>query len=277
MRGYIYVNLLLVVLITLGFVLSGGSILSKKISSNTNNAELYKLVDKGADPSNPTLQLSTLDLTPCGLGGLDIALVIDNSGSINGQNSENKDYLPEMKAALISFVESFSGKSTLFSVTTFNNTADPIIPAFTDNLEDVTTKIGSIRGGGSTNWQDALIKAKETLDSASNRPSNPDLIIFSSDGLPNTIGSGSNINRFTDGEARAIDPAVIVADAIKSRASGTRIIAFGIGSEIVSQNLQKIAGSIPGVDGAEGVDVVTTTFANLAADLAAITVASCRP
>jgi Mg-chelatase subunit ChlD len=264
-RGYIYVNLLLVVLIALGFVLSGGFILSKRSSSTTESTELYKLVDKEANPSNPTLQLSTLDLTPCGLGGLDIVLVIDNSGSISGQNIENKDYLPDVKDALISFVDSFSGKSTLFSVTTFNNKADPIIPGFTDNLEEVKTKIGSIRGGGSTNWQDALIKAKESLGSTSNRPSNPDLVIFFSDGLPNTIVLNGTTKRFDDGAAEAIDPAVIVANEIKSRADGTSIIAYGIGS-VVSQNLQKISE-----------DVVVTTFADFAADLAALTVASCGP
>ncbi|MFA7676215.1 MAG: hypothetical protein WCY28_02280 [Candidatus Shapirobacteria bacterium] len=62
MRGYIYVPLLLSVLIVLGFVLSGGFILSKKSSSTTESNELYTLVDKEAISPHQTLQMLTLDL-----------------------------------------------------------------------------------------------------------------------------------------------------------------------------------------------------------------------
>ncbi len=60
--GYIYVNLLLVFLIVLSFFLSGGFIFSKGFPSSDQNTEKYTLVDKEPQSSNPTLQLSTLEL-----------------------------------------------------------------------------------------------------------------------------------------------------------------------------------------------------------------------
>ncbi len=61
-KGYIYVPLLLSILVLLGFVLSGGLILSKKSPTFDESMKTYTLVDKVVNPSNPTLQLSTLDL-----------------------------------------------------------------------------------------------------------------------------------------------------------------------------------------------------------------------
>lgn len=275
MTGYVYVTLLLLVLIALGFVLSGGIILSDDSASTIEGTDRYTIADTGTLPSNPTLQLSTLDFVPqvCGGGGYDIALVIDVSGSITNAGP----YLSQMKSAITSFVETFSGKSTKFSVTKFSDTAEILISEFTGDLDIVKGKIVSLGGGGYTNWQDALVKAKETLDSPSNRPSNPDLVVFASDGVPNTIGSGNNTTRYGDGDKEAVDPAIIAANEIKSKAGGVRIIAFGIGGGIVTQNLQKISGSTPGVDGVLDTDVISTNFNTLGTDLAKLTVGICGP
>lgn len=61
-RGYIYIPFLILILVALGFVLSGGFILSKKSPTFDESMKTYTLVDKVVNPSNPTLQLSTLDL-----------------------------------------------------------------------------------------------------------------------------------------------------------------------------------------------------------------------
>ena len=290
MKGYIYIPLLLVVLIALGFVLSGGFILSKRNSSATKSSELYKLVDKEADLSNPTLQLSALEFAPqsfpqvfCGgSGSYDIALVFDNSDSITTVSS----YLKTTKDAMISFVDAFSGTSTQFSVTKFSTTAE-IIQSFTYDMDEVKSAINSIDkdnsiNGGLTNWQDGLTKTKETLDSPSNRPSVPDFVVFASDGEPNRIGEDGRITSLGD----AVDKAVEVAGTIRENAE---IFALGIGSGLNDsagtniQNLMKITGSTE--DGLYRFrlsrippkHVILTDFDKLGADIAKVTVGICEP
>lgn len=261
-KGYIYVNLLLVVLIALGFVLSGGFILSKRSSSTTKSAELYKLVEKEASSSSQTLQLSTLEFTPqvCGGGGYDIALVIDKSWSV----LENID---KMLQDINSFVDSFSGKSTLFSVTKFSSSAEKLVSEFTDDFTMVKSKISSITSDGSTNWEDALVKAKETLDSSSNRPSFPDLVIFASDGEPNKSNSPGD----------ELQTAVAVADVIKK--NGARIVTVGIVGQdgINKEKLQAISGSTEGIPGTISTDVILTNWTNLGTDLQSIITKICEP
>lgn len=257
MKGY--VTLLLLVLIALGFVLSGGLILSKESSSSSNSTDQYVLVDSEETfSSHSTLQLSTLNFTSqvCGLGGLDIALVIDCSGSIS--NSE----LQQMKDAMIALTTALSGSSTQFSVTRFSTTAQVVL-GFTDNISQVNSAISSIDRGMTTNWQDALTKAQSTLPNRSNS----DLIIFASDGNPNRTGpSGYSAN-----ESTAVGEAVIVANAIK--ASGAKILALGIGDDLNTGNLQAISGPKVGTD--LNADIITSDFDTLAADLAAFAANTC--
>jgi len=267
MRGYIYVNLLLVVLIALGFVLSGGLILSEESSSVGKITERYTLVDKEASLPNQTLQLSSLEFIAqvCEGGGYDIALVIDKSGSV-------VPYIDQMLIDINSFVDSFSGKSTQFSVTIFSSNAEILIPDFTDNLSMVKSRISSISGGGVTNWQDALIKAKSTLLSASNRPSFPDIVIFASDGNPNTINAFLE-NKSWEASTEALSAATPIANEIKT--DGARIITYGIGKAINQQNLEAISGSIPKVTG--DTDVIITDFANFGTALQSLVANICGP
>jgi len=260
-----YITLVLLILIAFGFVLSGGLILSNQFSLNTEGVEStdqYLLVDSQNFPSHPTLQLSTLSFTSqvCGLGGFDIALVIDNSSSINASE------LTQMKNAMIAFTTALSGTSTQFSVIRFATTAEVVQP-FTNNISQVNNAISSITGGGSTggstNWQDGLVKAQSTFPNRSNS----DLIIFASDGNPNRTGtSGDHVN-----ESVAVADAVVIANAIKT--GGAKILALGIGDQLNTKNLQSISGPKVGTD--LNADVIISDFDTLAADLAAFTANTC--
>jgi Mg-chelatase subunit ChlD len=254
-----YVAVVILVLIAVGFLLTGGLISVSQFSSS--GTDLYKLVDDSLSfPPKSTLQLSSLDFEPqkiCGLAGFDIALVIDNSGSIDNSS------LSQMKNAIVLFTTALSGTPTQFSVTSFGSTAQ-VVQGFTDNINTVNNAINSIReGGGSTNWQDALIKAKSTLPNRTN----PDLVIFTSDGNPNTTGpSGERA-----GESQAVGDAVAVANAIKQ--SGAKILALGIGNDLNVENLKAISGPIVGND--LNADVVISDFNRLADDLAAFAKGNC--
>jgi len=212
--------------------------------SNENNNDCSDSVDvqriQPVNPApNPPLNRSC---------GLDIALVLDVSGSINDTE------LGQMKTAFNGFVDAFRPATpTQFSVTEFSTTAN-VLQAFTDDATDVKAAINLANDNGHTNWEDGLIKARGTFDP---RPANPDLVVFASDGLPNTIGNGPADNAAPDGSIAAMNPAVTAANAVK--ADGTRIITLGIGDNLSTANLERISSADA---------VITSDFSNLAASLA---------
>ena len=186
--------------------------------------------------------------------GLDIALVIDSSGSIDSTE------LTQMKNAFKGFVDAFlPGTPTQFSVTEFDSVASVEL-AFSGNATTIKNTIGNAVSGGTTNWDDALAKAASTFDP---RPAKPNLVVFASDGNANTWGNPGNY----DGETAAMPPAIEEANAIK--AAGTRIIALGIGDDLDVENLKAISGSnvAPPATVDETADVILADFDTLAAAL----------
>ena len=155
---------------------------------------------------NPTLSSSC---------GIDIALIIDNSGSID--NTE----LTAMKNAFKAFVDAFLPNTpTQMALVKFNTNGDLVL----DYNGDATTIKNSIdsvgTSSGYTNWQDGL---KEAYDEFDNRADKPDLYVFASDGNPNRYGDPAQ----TATEPVAVAQAVLEANQIKL--SGIRIITLGIG------------------------------------------------
>lgn len=162
--------------------------------------------------------------------GLDIALVLDNSGSI-GNN------LGLMKKDFKNFVADLSpATSTQFSVTYFN-TVGHVQQAFTPNSVAVKNAIDNVpSASGFTNWENGLAKASSTFDP---RPT-PNLIIFASDGQPNHYGDRGHQGNGTF-DQDALNAAISEANIIKL--SGIRIVSIGIGHNIDKDNLKAISGS----------------------------------
>lgn len=183
--------------------------------------------------------------------GLDIALVLDTSNSIDAGE------LAQMKGAFNNFVDVLiPATPTQFSVTKFDILAQ-VLQGFTTS--GVTTKnaINGATTGSWTNWEQGLLVANGTYDP---RPSIPNVILFASDGRPNHKGNpAQNV-----GETAALNAAVTAANSIK--ASGTRIITLGIGDNLSAANLQSI--SSPG-DYYTTADFSTlgSTLQNLAGEL----------
>jgi hypothetical protein len=185
---------------------------------------------------------------------------MDNSDSISSTE------LGQMKTAMTDFVTALSGTPTQYSVTKFGTTAS-VVQGFTANTGTINTAINSVStGGGFTNWEDGLTKAQGTFDP---RP-NPNLVIFASDGDPNTIIGGSGGAAST---ATAVAHAQTIANSLKS--GGTRILVIGISSSPTLVNLEAISG--PVVNGANilTTDVITTDFSTLAGQLATYATQSC--
>ena len=182
--------------------------------------------------------------------GLDIALVIDSSGSIEGGE------LTLLKNAFLAFVAALlPATPTQFSVTEFDTTAS-VRQSFTSNTTLVNNAINAASSGGFTNWEDGLVKAQSTFDP---RPLKPNLVIFASDGNPNRVDNGTSVE-----ESQAVSEAVLVANALKS--GGTRVVALGIGNDLDLNNLKAISG--PSVGTSVTSDVITSDFDDLAANLA---------
>jgi len=182
--------------------------------------------------------------------GLDIALVIDSSGSIDDTE------LNQMKTAFHGFVNEFlPATPTQMSVTDFDFTAT-VLQGFTDNVTLINNAIDAPTIGGATNWGEALITAQSTFDP---RIDHPNLIVFASDGNPTWPYGRPDVTDPGD-----INDAIVAANNVKS--AGIRILTLGIGDELDIDNLKLISG--PNVDIGINSDVITTDFNTLATDLA---------
>lgn len=190
--------------------------------------------------------------------GLDIALVIDNSTSIDSGE------LATMKTAMTAFTTAFAGTPTQFSVTRFATTGAVLQP-FTTDFTAVNTAINGIPvGGGYTNWEDGLLKAQGTFDPRTN----PNLVVFASDGNPNRVDNGTDVN-----ETQATNEAVVVANSIKT-ATGARIIALGIGNNLDVANLQAVSSADAVIT--SDFDTLAQTLADLAATLCGGTITTTK-
>ena len=193
--------------------------------------------------------------------GIDIALVLDSSGSIGGN-------LGTMKSAFIGFVDALMPSTpTQMSVTDFDDDAT-VLQTFTTNITLIKNAINSPTSGGCTNWEDALLDAYGTFDP---RVDKPDLIIFASDGNPNMwVGGGCCSSTCED---TAVEKAIAAANTIK--ANGIRIITLGIdaasGFEPVDpDNLKAI--SSDDAYYSSGFDTLADTLAGIAGELCGGTV-----
>jgi len=212
-----------------------------RLNANSSNGALYidyiqvkvYYTEPVQPATNPTLSQSC---------GLDIALVLDSSGSISTPE------LNQMKDAFETFVDTFLPETpTQFSVTDFDDTAT-MLQGFTSDTSLINTAINTPTSGGYTNWEQGLLEAQGTFDPRLN----PNLVIFASDGNPNRIGNPTQ----QVSETEAVNAAMVVANALKN--SGTRIIALGIGDDLSVANLEKISSADA---------VYTSDFSTLAADL----------
>ena len=201
--------------------------------------------------TNPTLTQSC---------GLDIALVIDNSSSIDSSE------LAQMKSAMISFVDSLEGTPTQFSVTKFGTNAT-VVQSFTSNFDTVRSAINGISVGISqgTNWKEGISTAAGTFDP---RTSKPNLMIFASDGNPTyPYGEGYQTTQAD------VDAAKVEANTAKS--AGIRILALGIGDGLDTDNLEAISGNVLNGTNLLTTDVITTNFSTMAGQLASFTSQTC--
>ncbi len=239
---------------TLSFGESGVRKVCVEIKDGGSKDKDYDTINYVYSVQNPALDQSC---------GLDIALVMDSSGSID------RGELRQMKDAFIGFVDVFLPDTpTQFSVVDFDTSAT-LLRNFTGDQSLIESAINTPTSRGATNWEAGLLEAQGSFDP---RP-NPNLVVFASDGEPNKYGDNQGPGNGLD--PAALNAAIEVANGIK--ASGTRIITLGIGGgggpffwggydEINSDSLIAISSQDAYYE-VDGFDDLAQTLSNLASQL----------
>ncbi len=232
----------------------------ESISTKLDNSDKLDSLSRSGTPvlpvANPPLAQAC---------GLDISLVMDNSRSITATQRT------QMKDALTAFTSQLAGTPTQFSVTIFGNGATLAQP-FTSDISLVNAAINSLPAsptGEYTNWEAGLQVAGASFSGGTDKPN---LIIFATDGDPtaSTAGSSGPVNE--TGYTTHLPPAIAAANSIKL--GGTRILALGIGNPTVSR-LQAISGDLIDTGDVLTSDVITSSFDELAEDLATFAKQTC--
>ena len=140
-------------------------------------------VDKMASPASVTVGepvqiVLTVDGTcPYGDGRLDVALLIDKSGSMAGSP------LAAAQAAAITFLGQLDPAGAQVAVIGFSTSAT-VLQTLTNDMRAVVRAVGRIEAGGQTNYRDALEKALVELTSSRARPEVPSVVVLMTDGKP---------------------------------------------------------------------------------------------
>lgn len=182
--------------------------------------------------------------------GLDVALVLDLSGSV-----ANAGAVGDLKDSAKGMVDALAGTGSSMALYTFADDAPRNggssgrnYPA-TDidagnNIDTIKGRIDAYSAGGGTNWDEGIYQVAE--DDAGY-----DLVIVITDGYPtyyNAGGSGSS-TRFVE-----VENAVHSADALK--AQGTRLVAVGVGDGTSGSaaNLRAVSGQTAYAPGGQASD-----------------------
>ncbi|MHB8861795.1 MAG: VIT domain-containing protein [Pirellulaceae bacterium] len=184
----------------------GASVLSYR--SNTSDEGYFLLL------VSPDIQQAAAAPVP-----KTVVFVVDRSGSMSGKKIE------QAKGAL-KFVLNNLGEADLFNIIAYDSTVEsfrPELQRYSDQTRnEALAFIEGIYAGGSTNIDGALQTALTQLQDSSR----PNYVVFLTDGLP------------TAGERR--EPQ-IVAQARAANKVRARVFAFGVGYDVNSRLLDKLA------------------------------------
>ena len=172
----------------------------------------------------------------------DVCFVADTSGSMAGKKIE------QAKAALAFCLKSLN-PGDRFNLVPFSTEArkfsDALMPADEANVKKALEFVGSIRAAGGTAIHEALTTALQM----SPNTDRPYMIVFLTDGLP-TIGETQ-------------EP-VIVRDIGRLNKGNVRLFAFGVGDDVNTHLLDKLAGENRGtreyVSEAEDLELKVSSF-----------------
>jgi len=219
--------------------------------------------------------------------GQNILLVLDRSGSID-------DYRQSYEAAAKAFVNQMNGTPTQIGILSFNNDVNSYSPSQgsssyyqspldLSNPGSATTLNSTISNiydnpSGSTNWDEALQAAAAakgfTANASTGQTSNPDMVVFITDGNPTTspidgggFGSSTTLQNLSGGIASAN----LVKNQTSRPGQKLKMLAIGVGSGVTADNLKVVSGPVQGVNG----DYAVPTIPELDAFLSELAAKQC--
>ncbi|QDB80219.1 VWA domain-containing protein [Georgenia wutianyii] len=171
--------------------------------------------------------------------GLDVALVLDLSGSV-----ANAGAVGDLKASAIAFAEALQGTGSRIALFTFAETAPrangssgqnyPTLLPVDGNLATIRDRINAYSAGGGTNWDRGIHQVAQNGQQF-------DLAIVVTDGQATYSGNPAtgpgSFTRFSETEQ-----AIFSANGLKAK--GTRVLAVGVGGGIGGDaaNLRAVSG-----------------------------------
>ena len=229
--------------------------------------------------------------------GLDVALILDVSGSIgSGAN------LTLLKDAAKAFITGIEGTGSKASITTFSTAGQVLRTAQVmdaTNAADFRSAINGLSSNGWTNWYDAIVDARSTFPGFSQKPgttgnpgpfNRPDLVVMITDGNPNRIlTTDGDRQQFANGAADAVNPAIRGLVPLTAPDQGTNLIknqgahmlAIGVGDALdgdSEQNALKAISDRTPFDGSNlrTADYVISSFTALPGTITSLVGSFCK-
>ncbi|CAE7879240.1 unnamed protein product, partial [Symbiodinium sp. KB8] len=195
-----------------------GTRLSYVIPSNLlTNTTLSIVSTTGAFSSNEEIVLDDIEIADYVANpdldascGIDVEIILDESGSIDSEGA-----IPEVEGAVRAFAQGLAGTTSSLRFMEFSTTG-----------RDATI-------GGSNALQEVDAALLDDIDAYLNGtgptgdPNNADLVVFITDGVPNTVGTVSPSNN--NGGGSDASAAAAFEEAAAVRAAGTKLLGVGVG------------------------------------------------
>lgn len=160
-----------------------------------------------------------VELAPAKAIARDIVFVYDRSGSMAGEKMEQGRQALRMGIDMLA-------EGDRFGIVDFASEAESfrteLVPATKENRAQARDYVTSLRAAGSTNINDALMKAMDLVKPDEGRLP---MVFFITDGLP-TVGE------------RRFDR---ILDNVRARAARPRTFVFGVGSDVNTEFLDRLA------------------------------------
>jgi Ca-activated chloride channel family protein len=212
------------------------------VSQDEIGANLITFEDEHGDGYFLTLITPRVGIDTRIASSKDVVFILDTSGSMQGEK------IAQAKSAL-AFCLNGLGEGDRFNVIDFDDNITPfqrsLVPADSRNVGDALRFVDRCAADGGTNINDAL---REGLGEIA-RGERPSFIIFLTDGLP-TVGE-TDVSR-------------ILANVEYANRSETRLFVFGVGYDVNTRLLDRLAGDNHGtsdyVHPSEDIEVKVSSF-----------------
>lgn len=165
--------------------------------------------------------------------GVDVALVLDQSGSMSGTKQS------DLKVAANDTVNALTGTPSKLAIYTFSGSTGPSIGATStatsasaQSLHDFINGLGN--PNGYTNWDAGIYQV----------PAGFDLAIVLTDGAPTTSSASGTSS--AESYFKYVEHGIFSANHLKSL--GTRVVGLGVGINGAEANLRSISGATAGSD-----------------------------